>query len=74
MYTQPAEDAVDEAETGLKSSLAVKVFGPDLGLLEQKGRAIATIIDQVAGIDMSSHFEIANHEFNHWNSVWRVKA
>ena len=29
-YTQPAEDAVDEAETGLKSALAVKVFGPDL--------------------------------------------
>ncbi|MBS0399664.1 MAG: efflux RND transporter permease subunit, partial [Proteobacteria bacterium] len=25
-YTQPAEDAVDEAETGLKSALAVKVF------------------------------------------------
>ena len=32
-YTQPAEDAVDEAETGLKSALAVKVFGGDLGLL-----------------------------------------
>jgi cobalt-zinc-cadmium resistance protein CzcA len=27
-YTQPAEDAVDEALTGLKSALAVKVFGP----------------------------------------------
>src|ERR1700689_2550977 len=26
-YTQPAEDAVDEALTGLKSSLAVKVYG-----------------------------------------------
>src|ERR1700691_1711607 len=31
-YTQPAEDAVDEALTGLKSSLAVKVFGGDLGV------------------------------------------
>src|SRR6185437_9605772 len=29
-YTQPAEDAVDEAETRLKSSLAVKIYGPDL--------------------------------------------
>ncbi len=29
-YTQPAEDAVDEALTGLKSSLAVKIYGPDL--------------------------------------------
>ena len=33
-YTQPAEDAVDEAETGLKSALAVKIFGPDLAVLE----------------------------------------
>ena len=29
-FTQPAEDAVDEALTGLKSALAVKIFGPDL--------------------------------------------
>ena len=27
-FTQPAEDAVDEALTGLKSSLAVKIYGP----------------------------------------------
>ena len=39
-YTQPAEDAVDEALTGLKSSLDVKIFGPDLATLEEKGRAI----------------------------------
>ena len=37
-YTQPAEDAVDEAETGLKSALAVKVFGSDLNTLQQKAR------------------------------------
>src|ERR1700761_2905253 len=37
-YTQPAEDAVDEAETGLKSSLAVKVFGGNLETLQQKGK------------------------------------
>ena len=49
-YTQPAEDAVDEAETGLKSSLDVKVFGSDLAVLEQKGRAVKRIIDQVAGV------------------------
>jgi heavy metal efflux system protein len=49
-YTQPAEDAVDEAETGLKSSLAVKVFGSDLDTLEQKGRAIKQILERVRGI------------------------
>jgi heavy metal efflux system protein len=49
-YTQPAEDAVDEAETGLKSSLAVKVFGSDLLTLEAKGRAIKKVVEQVRGI------------------------
>jgi len=49
-YTQPAEDAVDEAETGLKSSLAVKIFGLDLATLESKGKAIKKIIENVRGI------------------------
>jgi cobalt-zinc-cadmium resistance protein CzcA len=33
-FTQPAEDAVDEALTGLKSALAVKIYGPDLNVLQ----------------------------------------
>ncbi|KQZ79734.1 metal transporter [Rhodanobacter sp. Root561] len=49
-YTQPAEDAVDEAETGLKSALAVKVFGPDLNTLQAKGKAIKRVLEQVRGI------------------------
>ncbi len=49
-YTQPAEDAVDEAETGLKSALAVKVFGSDLNTLEQKGKAIKQLLEHVRGI------------------------
>ncbi len=49
-YTQPAEDAVDEAETGLKSALAVKVFGSDLNVLEGKGKAIKGVLEHVRGI------------------------
>ena len=49
-YTQPAEDAVDEAETGLKSALAVKLFGSDLKVLEQKGKAIKGVLEHVRGI------------------------
>jgi cobalt-zinc-cadmium resistance protein CzcA len=49
-YTQPAEDAVDEAETGLKSGLAVKIFGPDLQTLETKAEAVRKIISHVPGI------------------------
>ncbi|MGH7969042.1 MAG: efflux RND transporter permease subunit, partial [Limisphaerales bacterium] len=49
-YTQPAEDAVDEAETGLKSALAVKVFGTDLRTLEGKGKEIKRVLQGVRGI------------------------
>ncbi|MEO8999765.1 MAG: CusA/CzcA family heavy metal efflux RND transporter [Rhodanobacter sp.] len=49
-YTQPAEDAVDEAESGLKSALAVKVFGANLDTLQQKGSAIKQILEKVRGI------------------------
>ncbi len=48
-FTQPAEDAVDEALTGLKSSLAVKVFGPDLDVLEKKAVEIRNVLDKTPG-------------------------
>jgi cobalt-zinc-cadmium resistance protein CzcA len=49
-YTQPAEDAVDEAETGLKSSLDVKVFGSDLVVLQNKGLEVKHLLEKVRGI------------------------
>jgi cobalt-zinc-cadmium resistance protein CzcA len=49
-YTQPAEDAVDEAETGLKSALAVKIFGSDLNVLEQKALQVKEILLKTPGI------------------------
>ena len=49
-YTQPAEDAVDEAETGLKSALDVKVFGADLDTLETIGKQIKRVLEGVRGI------------------------
>ncbi|MEO7104482.1 MAG: efflux RND transporter permease subunit, partial [Gemmatimonadaceae bacterium] len=46
-YTQPAEDAVDEAETGLKSSLDAKLFGPDLNVLEERGSQVKRVLDRI---------------------------
>jgi heavy metal efflux system protein len=48
-FTQPAEDAVDEALTGLKSALAVKIFGPDLDVLEKKAVEIRNVLDKTQG-------------------------
>ena len=49
-YTQPAEDAVDEAETGLKSALDVKIFGADLGVLQEKAREVKAALETVRGM------------------------
>src|SRR5262249_49902307 len=48
-FTQPAEDAVDEALTGLKSALAVKIYGPDLQVLENKAVEVKRVLSQVSG-------------------------
>jgi cobalt-zinc-cadmium resistance protein CzcA len=48
-YTQPAEDAVDEALTGLKSALAVKIYGPDLNVLQSQALEIKRRLSQVPG-------------------------
>ncbi|MGA2991842.1 MAG: CusA/CzcA family heavy metal efflux RND transporter [Candidatus Korobacteraceae bacterium] len=48
-YTQPAEDAVDEALTGLKSALAVKVYGSDLNVLQDKALQIKKVLERVPG-------------------------
>ena len=49
-YTQPAEDAVDEAETGLKSALAVKIYGRNLQELQNLARQVKAVIARVSGI------------------------
>ena len=49
-YSQPANDAVQEAETGLKSSLDLKLFGTDLTVLETKGKELKHVLESVRGI------------------------
>jgi heavy metal efflux system protein len=48
-FTQPAEDAVDEALTGLKSSLAVKIYGDDLNVLQDKAVQMKNVLAKVPG-------------------------
>jgi len=48
-FTQPAEDAVDEALTGLKSSLAIKIYGPDLSVLQDKAVQMKNVLTAIPG-------------------------
>ena len=48
-FSQVIEDNVEEALSGVKGEIAVKVFGPDLDVLTQKSEQIATILNGIAG-------------------------
>jgi heavy metal efflux system protein len=50
-FTQPAEDAVDEALTGLKSALAVKIYGPDLNVLQKTALEVKRRLSEVPGFE-----------------------
>jgi len=49
-FSQPIQDNVEEAVSGVKGSLAVKIFGDDLSLLESKADSVFTIMNKVQGV------------------------
>jgi heavy metal efflux system protein len=49
-FSQPIEDNVGETMTGTKGSLALKIFGDDLKLFEQKGEEVTTLMTAIPGM------------------------
>ncbi len=49
-FSQPIKDNVDEAMSGVKGELAIKLFGPDVFVLETKAREIADILRPIRGV------------------------
>ncbi len=49
-FSQPIEDNVGESLTGTKGALAVKIFGDDLKVLEQKGEEVTAVMSGIAGL------------------------
>ena len=49
-FSQPIEDNVGETMTGTKGALALKIFGDDLKLLEQKGEEVTAVMSDFAGM------------------------
>jgi heavy metal efflux system protein len=50
-FSQPIEDNMEEAVSGVKGELATKVYGDDLKLLEEKADQIVNVMHQVKGIE-----------------------
>ncbi len=48
-FSQPIATRVDELLSGVKADLAIKLFGPELDVLAEKGKAIERVAKGVAG-------------------------
>jgi cobalt-zinc-cadmium resistance protein CzcA len=50
-YSQPIRDNVEEAVAGVNAAMAVKIFGPDFQVLDNKADSILNILKTVHGIE-----------------------
>jgi len=57
-FSQPIEDNMEEAVSGVKGELATKVYGDDLKLLEEKSDQIVGIMRGVKGIEDLGVFHV----------------
>jgi cobalt-zinc-cadmium resistance protein CzcA len=57
-FSQPIEDNMEEAVSGVKGELATKVYGADLGTLEDLATQIETVMSRVRGIADIGVFQV----------------
>jgi heavy metal efflux system protein len=57
-FSQPISDNMEEAVSGVKGELAVKIYGTDLPLLEQKGDEIVAAMSKIRGIEGLGLFRV----------------
>jgi heavy metal efflux system protein len=57
-FSQPIEDNMEEAVSGVKGALATKVYGDDLAVLEEKGAQIVDIMKGIRGIEDLGLFRV----------------
>ncbi|MBB1380570.1 efflux RND transporter permease subunit [Shewanella sp. SR41-2] len=53
-FSQPIATRVDELLSGVKAQLAIKIFGPDLSILSEKGQVLTDLVAAIPGaVDVS---------------------
>ena len=57
-FSQPIADNMEEAVSGVKGELAVKIFGDDLRTLEEKGDRIVGVMRRIEGIEDLGLFRV----------------
>jgi len=49
IWTQPIRNRIDMLSTGIRTQIGIKVFGPDLSVIEAKSEEIKEVVAQVPG-------------------------
>jgi heavy metal efflux system protein len=57
-FSQPISDNMEEAVSGVKGELAIKIYGDDLKTLEDKGDQIVSVMRSVRGIEDLGLFRV----------------
>ena len=57
-FSQPISDNLEEAVSGVKGALAVKIYGDDLKTLEAKGDEIVNVMKDVRGVEDLGLFRV----------------
>ena len=57
-FSQPISDNVEEAVSGVKGELAVKIYGDDLKTLEAKGNEIVDVMSKIRGVQDLGLFRV----------------
>ena len=57
-FSQPISDNLEEAVSGVKGALAVKIFGDDLKTLEGKGNQVVDVMSKIRGVEDLGMFRI----------------
>jgi len=57
-FSQPISDNMEEAVSGVKGELAIKVYGEDLRTLEEKGDQIVAVMRTVPGVEDLGLFRV----------------
>jgi cobalt-zinc-cadmium resistance protein CzcA len=57
-FSQPISDNLEEAVSGVKGALAVKIYGDDLKTLEEKGDAVVDVMRKVRGVEDLGLFRV----------------
>jgi len=57
-FSQPIEDNMEEAVSGVKGALATKIYGNDLKVLEEKSDEIVNIMRRINGIEDLGVFRV----------------